>query len=62
MAKEQDALIEEWKTKIMANSKEIDPNNEYDWWDLARGWALGKGLNVKDAMELARRIYRENLL
>ncbi len=31
----------------------LDPNNEYDWYSITLGWAIGKGLTLDDAENFA---------
>lgn len=55
-------LIVRFKKEVHDHSKEIDPDDSQDWHSLTLGWALGKGLPVKDAHEFATHVrYRTDL-
>lgn len=41
--------LEKFKKEVCENSKEIDPNEEYDWYSLSLGFFLALGANVEDA-------------
>ena len=55
--------VEVWKGEDYIN--EIDgggPSGTEDWYSLCLGWALGKGLNPKEAHEFASHIrYNTNM-
>ncbi len=51
--KESDPIVKRFKQEIHDRAKEIDPANEHDWLSLTLGWAIGKGLSVADALDLA---------
>jgi len=46
-------ILERFKTEVCSKSKEIDPGDEYDWYDLSVGYFLAKGLTIADATNLA---------
>ena len=48
-----DSLAQVFKTEICDRSKEVDPENEYGWYELSLGWAIAKGLNIDDAHDFA---------
>jgi len=37
-------------------AREIDPDNEHDWYSLVLGWAIGKGYSIKQAQEISLHI------
>ena len=51
-----DAIVlqwcDQWK-EVYDKGGEIDPKNELDWMTLTLGWALGKGIDINTAHELA---------
>lgn len=51
-----DRTIEAFKTEVHDKGSEIDPGDEYDWWSLTLGWALGKGMSPDDASSFATHI------
>jgi len=57
MNKEQ--LTELLKKEVDDKSKEIDPNNEYDWFSLVLGWAIAKNLSINEAIEFSTYIRYE---
>lgn len=46
-------LLRKWKQDVYAQGEDIDPHNELDWFALCVGWALGKGVPIKDAKAFA---------
>lgn len=38
-----------WKKTVFDLSSIIDPNDEEDWRSLAIGWAMGRGMNIREA-------------
>lgn len=55
-------LIREFKSEISNKSKEIDPNNLQDWYSITLGWAIAKGLSIKESHEFSNYIrYNTNL-
>lgn len=54
--KVDDKLIESFKKEVDDKARDIDQNNEYDWFSLTLGWALGKGLNPDLAFDFALHI------
>jgi len=55
-------LIELLKKEVDDKSKEIDPNNEFDWYSLVIGWAIAKGLSPEEAIEFSTHIrYKTDL-
>jgi len=46
-------MREDYKENIHDKEKEIDPQRKMDWWDMAFGWALAKGMIVEEASEFA---------
>lgn len=46
-------LIDLFKKEVHEKFKEVDPDDEQDWYSLTLGWAIGKGLPVKEAKEFA---------
>lgn len=39
----------------------IDPGNQYDWHDMALGWAIAKGLSIDEAHRFAHKSIRYQL-
>ena len=35
--------VEKFKEQVYNRGEEIDPNDDYDWFSLSYGWALGQG-------------------
>lgn len=55
-------LQEDWKAHVTQNAKLIDPTDDFDWHDMAVGWALGKGLLPMHARHFAQHLcYHTNL-
>ena len=52
-------LTELLKKEVDDKSKEIDPDNEYDWLSLVIGWAIAKGLSPEEAIEFSYHIRYE---
>lgn len=50
---------EAWIRDVYERAKEIDPEEERDWYDLAIGFFLGCGLTSKRATELAVQMMQE---
>lgn len=42
-----------FEKEISLNAKQIDPNNEFDWWCITYGWAIAKGFDIDDAHKFA---------
>lgn len=51
-----------FKTEVSDKAEEIDPHNMHDWFSLTLGWAIGKGLSLKDAKDFAIYIKHETPL
>jgi hypothetical protein len=49
-------LIESFKTEIGDRVNEVDPAREQDWYSLALGWGIAKGLTPDAAHDFARYI------
>lgn len=47
---------DQFKAEIHDRAEEVDPSNEYDWWSLTLGWAIGKGMDPETAAEFATHI------
>lgn len=45
------SLLHEFKVQVYDNAEEIDPFDDEDWESLAKGWALGKGLEASKCEE-----------
>lgn len=50
---EIEALVAVYKTEIIDRAKQVDPDSEEDWHSLTLGWAIGKGMTVKEAKRFA---------
>ena len=51
-----------FKTEVDDKEQEIDPEKELDWYALTVGWAVGKGLTPKEAVDFSLYIrYHTNL-
>lgn len=46
----------DWVRQVFSRRERIDPNNEEDWYSLALGYALGKGVSVTTAHQFALHI------
>lgn len=53
-------LILHWCAKV--RDKNVDPDDECDWFDLAYGFFLGMGLEPEHALNVAEEVHRRNLL
>jgi hypothetical protein len=54
--------VEMFKREMWGFRAKIDPQGMYDWIDITYGWALGKGMDIEEAKDLAIHIhYHENL-
>jgi hypothetical protein len=51
-------LVAAYKAEIVARADSIDPDSVHDWESMALGWAIGKGLTVKEAQEFGREAIR----
>lgn len=59
--KEKTHYEELFKSECFDRASEIDPNEELHWWDsLVIGWAIGKGLSPKEALEFASYLHTVN--
>jgi hypothetical protein len=47
------------RKELNDRSKEIDPDNNYDWLSLVIGWAIAKGLSPNEAIEFSTYIRYE---
>ncbi len=54
--------MEAWRTEVNEKASKVDPDDEHDWFDLAYGFFLGKGLRPARAKELAVEAQRRGLL
>lgn len=43
----------EWLRTVWEKAEKVDPRNERDWFDMAYGWAMGKGLTPDKALKFA---------
>ena len=56
------ALITSFGVEVHVRARQIDINEEYDWWALTYGWAIAKGLTPRKANFFATFIrYNTNL-
>ncbi len=46
-------LVKKFKEEVYDRAKEIDPENERDWFDMAYGYFLGNGVDRDTAFDLA---------
>lgn len=46
-------LVPEWNAEVYGKGEQIDPGNEFDWFSLAIGFAIGRGLNIDNARKFA---------
>ena len=44
-------IIKAWTTEVCTHSSQIDPSNELHWRSLFIGFAIGKGLSLKEAID-----------
>ena len=42
-----------WEENVYDRAEEVDPDGEYDWWDMAFGFFMGLGFEPDDAADLA---------
>lgn len=62
MTKREEALLEAWRTEVSTRPDDVDPEEAHDWFDLAYGFFLGKGLEPNHAKKLAVETQRRGLL
>lgn len=43
----------EWTRLVYDKAKEVDPNDDHDWFDLAYGFFMGLGFDPSKAFQLA---------
>jgi len=61
-AKDKTKFEKLFETEVHNRGGEIDPDNELDWYALTIGWAVGKGLTPKEAVDFSLYIrYHTNL-
>ncbi len=46
-------LLEEFKKEVCERAKEVDPQEELDWYALSIGFFLAKGATLEEAEKLA---------
>ena len=46
-------LHSQWVKEVCKKPKSVDKDNQEDWHSLCLGWAIGKGLTIKDAKDFA---------
>ena len=46
-------LLTLFKSEVHDRGKQVDPDNELDWFALTIGWAIAKGLTPRKAWTLA---------
>lgn len=54
--------IKAWVANVFDRQHEIDPTFERDWFDMAFGFFLARGLSPDDALELTLEVENRNLL
>lgn len=59
MSDTMQSWAQQFRTEVWTKSNEIDPGDERDWRSLTLGWALGRGMNPKDADSFSRYIRYE---
>ena len=52
-APSQEDMLESFRKEVHERSHEIDPDAEFDWYDLSLGYALGKGASPEEARQFA---------
>ena len=45
-----------FESEMHLQGKEIDPDDELDWYSLTLGWAIGRGMKIEDAKNFASHI------
>lgn len=51
-----------WIENVLNHTDEIDPEKEYDWYELSFGFAIGSGLPIKKARMFAEALRKKELL
>ena len=46
-------LEREWRISVYDKGSEIDPSDERDWYSMAIGWLLAKGVQPDEAYKIA---------
>lgn len=49
----EEKALELWEKRVFDCSEEIDPDDSYDWWDMAYGFFLGLQFSPEVAANLA---------
>ncbi len=55
-------LLEDFRANVTCKSKDVDPNDEHDWFDLSYGYFLGRGRSIDESMTLALELMKRNAL
>jgi len=50
---DREMILDSWLITVFNEAYEIDPDSELDWFSLAYGFALGKGLGPENARSFA---------
>ena len=58
----EETVIARWKERIKDRSAEVDPDGQFDWYDLCFGFFLGNGFEVGRAHDLASTTMQRGLL
>ena len=48
----EETVIARWKERVKDKVREIDPDDQFDWYDLCMGFYLGNGFEPERAREL----------
>lgn len=46
-------MVDLFELEMPDRAPQIDPNDEYGWYELTLGWAIGKGMSINDDPENA---------
>jgi hypothetical protein len=52
--KDKDRLLEEFRMGICLRHKQVDPDEELDWFSLSYGFFIARGASIDDAHTLSR--------
>lgn len=53
---DKEELLDVYLDEVYDKAEEIDPSESQDWYSLALGWAIGKGLEPEAAHEFANQV------
>ena len=58
----EEAVIAKWKERVKDRAAEVDPDAQFDWYDVCFGFFLGYGFEPDRANDLASTTMQRGLL